>query len=204
MLENIEAWIKPLNSLNDLLPYSIFEANPPGILGIAVYSKLPLKNASIHFFGLHKNPSILANLNINGQDISLIAIHPPPPKPVSFQDRNKQLDEISQYVKSLSNPVVMIGDFNTTMWSHYYKKLVSDTGLRNASKGFGIIPTWPRATTYSAYSRIPSAILWLLSVPIDQCLISPEIKVLKIRSGVNVGSDHLPLIADLMIPGKKS
>lgn len=205
ILENTEAWIKPLDSLKDILPYSIFDANPPGSIGIAVYSKLPLKNASVNFFGLQKNPSIVANVNLNGQDISLIAIHPPPPKPGGlFEERNKQLEETSKYIKSLSNPVIMIGDFNTTMWSQYYKKFVSDTGLRNASQGFGIIPTWPREAAYSVYSRLPSPILWLLSIPIDQCLISPEIQVLKIRSGVNVGSDHLPLIADLLVPGKKN
>jgi endonuclease/exonuclease/phosphatase (EEP) superfamily protein YafD len=205
ILENTGYWIKPLNSLKDILPYSMFDANAPGSLGIAVYSKFPLKNASIEFLGIPSNPSIFANLTINEQDISLIATHPPPPKSSGlFEGRNKQLEEIKKYVKSLSNPVVMIGDFNTTMWSYYYKKFVSDTNLRNASQGFGIIPTWPRKTTYSIYSRLPSTILWLLSIPIDQCLISPEIQVMNIEAGESVGSDHLPIIVDLLIPGKKN
>jgi endonuclease/exonuclease/phosphatase (EEP) superfamily protein YafD len=43
----------------------------------------------------------------------------------------------------------------------------------------------------------------LLSIPIDHCLISPDIKVVNIRTGPNVGSDHRPLITDLIIPEKK-
>jgi hypothetical protein len=36
-------------------------------------------------------------------------------------------------------------------------------------------------------------------IPIADFLVSKEIGVLKIRTGRNVGSDHLPLITDLVI-----
>jgi endonuclease/exonuclease/phosphatase family metal-dependent hydrolase len=36
-------------------------------------------------------------------------------------------------------------------------------------------------------------------IPIDRFLVSKEIGILKIRTGGNVGSDHLPLITDLVI-----
>lgn len=200
-MEIDQAWAKQLDSLKDIFPYSIVNANLYN-LGIAVYSKHKLENGSIEFFGVPKNPSIVGNFTINGRVVSLIATHPPPPKPNLFQARNKQLDEISQYIKSLSNPVVMVGDFNITMWSRYYKRFVSETGLRNARKGFGILPTWPVKTNYPPYSKIPSPLTWLLSVPIDHCLASPDIKVVNIRTGSYVGSDHRPLIADLVIPEK--
>jgi endonuclease/exonuclease/phosphatase (EEP) superfamily protein YafD len=203
IIETDDAWIKQLNSLSDILPYSIYDENLYNFFGIAVYSKIPLNNASINVFGVPKNPSILANITINRQVVSLIATHPPPPKPNLFKSRNKQLDEISQYAKSLSNPVVIVGDFNITMWSQYYKRFVSNTGLKNARQGFGILPTWPKKTIYRPYSRIPSFLLWLLSIPIDHCLVSPEIKVANIRTAANVASDHLPIVIDLVIPEKK-
>jgi hypothetical protein len=58
------------------------------------------------------------------------------------------------------------------------------------------IPTWP---TEAKFSPIKPPLSWLLLIPIDHFLISPEIKVLDIRTGANVGSDHLPLIADLVL-----
>jgi endonuclease/exonuclease/phosphatase family metal-dependent hydrolase len=39
----------------------------------------------------------------------------------------------------------------------------------------------------------------LAYIPIAHFLVSKEIGVLKIRAGRNVGSDHLPLITDLVI-----
>ena len=202
-MEINEAWVKQLNSLNDILPNTVANANPYN-LGIAVYSKRKLENASVEFFGATNNPTIVGNLTINGQVVSLIGTHPPPPKPgLLFQTRNKQLDQISQYIKSRSNTVVMVGDLNITMWSRYYKRFISTTRLKNARQGFGTLPTWPTKTNYPPYSRIPSLVTWLLSIPIDHCLISPDIKVVNIRTGPNVGSDHRPLITDLIIPEKK-
>ena len=39
----------------------------------------------------------------------------------------------------------------------------------------------------------------LVYIPIEHLLLSKEIDVLKIHTGRNVGSDHLPLITDLVI-----
>ena len=41
-----------------------------------------------------------------------------------------------------------------------------------------------------------------LGIPIDQCLVSRGIQVANVRTGNDVGSDHLPLIVDLAIPQK--
>jgi endonuclease/exonuclease/phosphatase family metal-dependent hydrolase len=39
----------------------------------------------------------------------------------------------------------------------------------------------------------------LVYIPIEHLLLSKAIDVLKIHTGRNVGSDHLPLITDLVI-----
>ena len=202
-MEIDENWVNQLNSLKDILPSSVVKANRYN-LGIAVYSKRNLEDGSIAFLGGTNNPSIVGTLNINGDNLSLIATHPPPPKPGAlFHVRNRQLDEIGQYIKSLSTKVVMTGDFNITMWSPYYKRFMSKTGLKNSRQGFGLLPTWPIKTNYPPYAKIPSFLTGLLSIPIDHCLISPDIKVAKIRTGPNVGSDHRPLIVDLVIPASR-
>jgi endonuclease/exonuclease/phosphatase (EEP) superfamily protein YafD len=40
-----------------------------------------------------------------------------------------------------------------------------------------------------------------LMIPIDHCLVSPQIRVTGMRTGRAIGSDHLPIIVDMMVPG---
>jgi endonuclease/exonuclease/phosphatase (EEP) superfamily protein YafD len=195
-LELDEFWANQLQSINDILPYAVGRANPYN-MGIAVYSKRPLENPDIKFLGSSNNASVVGDLLINKQLISLVATHPLPPiKPELLLSTKQQLNAISSYLQELKQPRLIIGDLNTTMWSLSYKDFIKKTGLRNARQGFGIFPTWP---TEAKFSQIKPPLSWLLLIPIDHVLISPEIKVSNIRTGANVGSDHLPLIVDLFL-----
>lgn len=180
---------KNFEVLRDTLPYSI-AAQDGDIDGTIVYSKLPLKNASVKSIGEGRK-SILADLTIQDQTISLITAHPSQTLgKIYYEERNRQLAAIADYVAKVKKPL-LVGDFNVTMWSPYYKRFVSTAKLRNARRGFGILPTWP--TDYP-----------VLSIPIDHCFVREDIKVLKTRTGRKVGSDHLPVITDLLIPTKSS
>lgn len=178
---------KELEVLHDILPYSIANQDV-NIDGTAIYSKLPLTNTSVKSLGGGRK-SVLADITLQGKVISIIAVHPSTAVGQAyFEERNKQLEAIADYVAKVKSPVV-VGDLNVTMWSPYYKHFVAKAGLRNARLGFGILPTWP---TFRP----------LLSIPIDHCLVRQDIKVLNIHTGRQVGSDHLPLITDLLIPKK--
>ena len=41
------------------------------------------------------------------------------------------------------HPLILMGDFNTTPWSLAFRRLIRQTGLRNAAAGFGYLATWP-------------------------------------------------------------
>ena len=75
------------------------------------------------------------------------------------------------------------------MWSPYYSELVRESGLVDARKGFGVLPTWPAPLKLS-----------LMMIPIDHCLVSSELQVAQIKTGPDIESDHLPLIVDLLVP----
>ena len=195
-LELDEFWANQLHSINDILPYAVGRANPDN-MGIAVYSKRPLEKPNIKFLGSSDHASVVGDFLVNRQVISLVATHfLQPIQPELILHTKQQLNAVSSYVKQLKQPRLVIGDLNTTMWSPSYRDFVKKTGLRNARQGFGILPTWP---TEANFSPIKPPLSWLLLIPIDHFLISPEIKVLDIRTGANVGSDHLPLIADLIL-----
>jgi endonuclease/exonuclease/phosphatase (EEP) superfamily protein YafD len=85
----------------------------------------------------------------------------------------------------------VLGDLNATPWSYYFQRLVRESGLTDSSKGRGIHATWPAG-------------LFPLRIPIDHCLLSPEIGVINKMTGNNVGSDHLPVVVDLQLPAKGS
>jgi endonuclease/exonuclease/phosphatase (EEP) superfamily protein YafD len=179
------SWAKELSVLSEIFPY-YSQQQESEKFGSAIYSKLPLENASVKAFS-NQRKSLLVDVKSQGKIISLILVHPTVPiKQQSFIARNKQLAAIGEYAAQVKNPLIVVGDFNTTMWSPFYKNMVKTAKLRNARSGFGILPTWP-------------TFLPLAYIPIDHFLVSKEIGVLKIRTGRNVGSDHLPLITDLVM-----
>jgi endonuclease/exonuclease/phosphatase (EEP) superfamily protein YafD len=154
--------------------------------GTLILSHIPLENPQIKSLGGGRK-SLLANLQISGQLISLIAVHPSKATgQIYFEERNRQLEAIADYAATLKNPVILIGDMNVTMWSPYYRDLIKKTQFQNVRAGFGILPTWP---TFQP----------LLYIPIDHCLVSPDFQVLKVRRGPAIGSDHFPLITDLTL-----
>ena len=84
-------------------------------------------------------------------------------------------------------PTLLCADLNSTPWSPYFTDLLSGTGLLNGRQGFGVLATWNA--------------LWprMAAIPIDHCLVSPNVAVRGLRYGPRVGSDHLPLIMDVAI-----
>ncbi|MGK7905157.1 MAG: endonuclease/exonuclease/phosphatase family protein [Hormoscilla sp.] len=191
-IEVTDAWAEKLELLQKDYSYWVIHQDPQIIfdknvnLGIAVYSKIPLKNTSIQDLGGGRK-TVSTQIEIQGKTLSILATHPSfAIDKDGFNLRNKQLSEIASYVANQKSSTVVIGDLNITMWSPFYKNLIRNSGLYNARKGFGIIPSWPSFNP-------------LLSLPIDHCLVSQDIRVIKIKTGKNIGSDHLPLIADLII-----
>lgn len=205
-MEVDQAWQDQLDTLSDLLPYSSGQTNPYN-LGLLVYSNKSLTNTKIEFFGTEKNTSVVTEIMVGTQPITVLATHPfPPVKSSFFHSRNQQLDLIRQYLEDLrseaarSQPphqIILAGDLNTTMWSPYYQRLVRKTNLKNARMGFGILPTWP---TPGTYPTIPRALTPLFSIPIDHCLLSHGLDVTDIHIGTDTGSDHRPLIVDVRVP----
>ncbi|HOT74326.1 MAG TPA: hypothetical protein PK467_00955 [Candidatus Wallbacteria bacterium] len=58
--------------------------------------------------------------------------------------------------------------------------------LKNSAEGFGLFPSWP--------SHMPP-----LRIPIDHCLYSAGVTILKVFKGRFIGSDHFPIIVDFMV-----
>ena len=133
-------------------------------------------------------------LDVEGTPVTLFGVHPPTPRePDLWRPRNRYLSELADLVarEVVDRPTIVAGDFNTVPWSPFFLDLLSRTGLVNASG-----ERWPAATRILKEYRLPAP----LGAPIDHILVSPGIGVVRAGNGPDLGSDHLPVIADLEVP----
>jgi endonuclease/exonuclease/phosphatase (EEP) superfamily protein YafD len=189
VLQEVNArWLEAMEPIKRQLPHAVTAPRADNF-GVAVYSRRPLEDARIAHLGPAEVDSIIGVLNVGGAGATLVASHPVPPiGPRNARLRDAQLDAIADTVMQMRGPVLVVGDLNATMWSAPFRRLVADTGLGNARQGFGVLPSWP--AVLPAFARIP----------IDQCLCSADIEVVNCALGEPTGSDHLPLIVDVVLP----
>ena len=160
--------------------------------GIAVFSRLPLAEAGVHTLGEAGLPSLSMRVDVGGVELTLLATHPTPPIPARrFHLRNDQLARLGELIDSSSRPLVLVGDLNMTMWSPWYRRLTGTRRLFNSRRGFGVQGSWPAC--------LPE----FLRLPIDHCLLSDGLSVAGCSLGPDIGSDHLPLLVDLLVYGSE-
>lgn len=161
----------------------------------ALMSRLPLLTVKTEDFG-SDNPnlalSLSATVELAGQSLSLVGIHPTIPAPAeNFHDRNQVLDQAANYARQVETPIVLLGDFNTSSWSPYLSRFASRANLVNVCIGARIFGTW----NY----RPQSGASWL-KVPIDHIFVR-GLRLKKAWASSPGGSDHRPVVADLQLFG---
>ncbi|WP_028581972.1 endonuclease/exonuclease/phosphatase family protein [Desulfogranum japonicum] len=177
-----QAWADRLSTLHSQYPYRVIIPRNDNF-GIGLYSRIAFSDVQKITWGLHSLPSIQVKLHIKDKDVTLITTHPLPPVSRDYsQLRDAQFRAISLHIGQIHTPVILVGDLNTTMWASSYDLLPHT--LHNSRAGFGILPTW--MTNYP-----------LLRIPIDHCLLSSEFTVSHMKTGPDIGSDHLPIIVEL-------
>jgi endonuclease/exonuclease/phosphatase (EEP) superfamily protein YafD len=106
--------------------------------------------------------------------------------------RNTSLAAIAKLAASETNPVLVIGDLNTTERSSGYELLTPN--LRDSRRGWGWSPSW------GPFLRWLSPLNLLVGIPIDHACVSSDVVVDDRRLGPHFGSDHLPLSVSIAIP----
>lgn len=186
-VENLKAGLK------DTLPYSF--RSPGG--GLALLSRFPIQQAKGDNFNGKGGHNLLATIEVDKEPIQLIGTHPlVPVTRKNFHSRNRQLAALSDYIRGVNQPLILVGDFNLTPWSPYYRRFINKTSLHNTRLGFGILPSWPRPATHVHF---PSWLIPLVNIPIDHCLVSKHFSVARIYTGANANSDHASLVTDLVL-----
>ncbi|MCX6928544.1 MAG: endonuclease/exonuclease/phosphatase family protein [Verrucomicrobia bacterium] len=201
LIKQVDADIVALEEINDLWVsalsgslrnYAYSKMMPrEDNFGIALYSKHPFNRSEILQVGEADIPTLIAEVALPGGQLTVIATHPLPPGGAEYSRlRNDQLARLPEIVKQARSPVLLLGDLNATPWCSHFKRLLSQSGLRDSSQGRGVLPTWPA---------------WcpLLLIPIDHCLHTAGIHVTRKAIGPKVGSDHYPLVVDFVLTAKQ-
>jgi len=179
-------WRQELGPLEDTYPHRVMRTREDDF-GIAVLSKRPFLSSGIVHLGSAEVPSVYGQFEVGGATLTLVGTHPlPPAGPVQSRHRNDQLEQLPAFVGQFDGPLLLLGDLNVTPWSYHFRKLLNDSGLRDAGKGRGIRPTWP-------------AFAFPFLIPIDHCLHSDGIIIAAKSVGDNVGSDHYPVIVEFAL-----
>jgi endonuclease/exonuclease/phosphatase (EEP) superfamily protein YafD len=95
-----------------------------------------------------------------------------------------QVKAVAGAVRDDPRPTILLGDLNAVPWGRVVHELGERSGLRVVGSLDG---TWP--------AFLP----WPLRIPIDHALVSPGVVVTEHRLGPDLGSDHRPILLDLVV-----
>jgi endonuclease/exonuclease/phosphatase (EEP) superfamily protein YafD len=153
--------------------------------GVALYTRAPLTGAIDELDGL---PYGAATLAVGSTTLEVVLVHPVPPVSAgALAAQRRHLDGIAERARASARPIVVMGDYNATPWSRAFQRFVARSGLCDSRAGFGIQASFPAGMA-------------LVRIPIDHLLASCSIGIADRRIERDVGSDHLPVLVDLVVP----
>lgn len=161
-------------ALAEAYPYRISTEIP----WVTVASRFPLEDARrLAIAADDRGRDLLtATIEVDGQRLTLIAVHfMPPLDGEAFEVNRQQREALEVAVAGVDGPLIVLGDFNATTLSPTFARLLFGTGLRIASASRLMTPT------YFAYGR--------LGVRIDHVLVR-NVDVVHDEVFTLTGSDH--------------
>lgn len=182
-VDNIEKNLKEI--LNKKYPYSARTSWSQKYFGSVVFSKYPITNLTEKIDQWAWRYSYFYS-NYNNQNYYIYLVHTSSPiTRNSFKMRNNQFEILAQDFekhqkdRTWDDKVLMLGDFNVSPWSIYYKKLEKKlVGMVNLTKNFTILFTW-------TVRYMP-----LLQTHIDHLFVNDSIVVENVERVDTPGSDH--------------
>ncbi len=152
---------------------------------VTVASRLPLDGA--HRLAISADDRgrdlLMATIEVDGQRLTLIAVHFMPPLDGDAYEVNRQQREaLETAVAETDGPLMVVGDFNATTLSPTFARLLLGTHLRIASASRMMTPT------YYAYGR--------LGIRIDHVLVR-DVDVVRDEVFTLTGSDHRGLSVEV-------
>jgi endonuclease/exonuclease/phosphatase (EEP) superfamily protein YafD len=116
----------------------------------------------------------------NGREVRFVGLRP---RYIMHPDEYAaHYDWLVRHAGELGDHTIVVGDFNAAPWSWQMMRFAAASGLRRHGT---YAASWP--------SRFPLVL-------IDNVLTTPDIKRVSFRTGPDLGSDHLPIVATAALP----
>ena len=188
LLEPDQWWIDQLKVLSEMYPNQI-TVPLSNTYGMALYSKVTLRNSEIKYLIDPEIPSIHTEVLLPGKKyMKLHCLHPKPPSPTEEDSATPRDAELLLVAKSVGNndqPTIVAGDLNDVAWSHTTQLFQNMSGLLDPRIGRGFF------NTYHAGNPI---FRW----PLDHVFHSDDFLLIDIQKLPEIGSDHFPIYVQLL------
>lgn len=174
---------------DDLYPHRILmDAGSP--VDAVLLSRWEIRSKSVDRSIMRYRSTLAVRLchpDLDQRCFTLVGLHAEQPFGLGARRQRAQLAGVVRKVKAApTGAVVVMGDLNLTPWSPAFRSLTEEAGLTDTARTRGISATWR--------SRSP-----LFGLPIDHILVNGGFDVVENRVGEDIGSDHFPVIADLVL-----
>jgi endonuclease/exonuclease/phosphatase (EEP) superfamily protein YafD len=193
-VESDNWWQSQLAALDTDYRYSL-KCPGENKYGMHLYSRLPLSDAQIRFLVEPDCPSMHALVTLrSGQQIQLHCLHPAPPSPTendTSSERDAELIIVARQVAQADLPVIVTGDLNDVAWSATTRLFRKISGLLDPRVGRGMFNTFHAGYLF-------------LRWPLDHLFHSRHFTLAKIRRLPGFGSDHFPILVELMLQPERA
>ncbi|WP_439533936.1 endonuclease/exonuclease/phosphatase family protein [Polymorphobacter sp.] len=189
LMETDDRWAAALDGVLKGYPHVLSETHG-NTYGMIFATRLAMRRGRIESIADEDTPSVDAVLE-GGVPFRVIALHPQPPVPgKDTEARDAEIAVAARRAARERLPVLALGDFNDVAWSHTSQLFKRIGGYLDPRVGRGVFPTFP--------AQVP----WL-GWPLDHLFVTPEFAVRSISVLENVGSDHLPISAEVCLGGPR-
>lgn len=186
LLESTGSWPGAIRELETSYPHHLrLDA-----LTMDVFSRHPLIQTQLHQFGPQRG-FVTIELQLPRSRLWLLAAHACPRHwygAEGYAERVRMLEDgIPAAITQLKGPALVLGDFNASVWSPAYKRMLHRSHLSDARRGFGL--------RFTQHGKVfPGNLLWR---PIDHCFHTADCVPRHFWTGPDLGSDHRPVGVDL-------
>lgn len=184
-------WIKELKVLKENYPYRM-EYPLDNAYGMALYSKIPMRNKEIKFLKHKDVPSFHTRMVFpSNKSFTFHAVHPVAPVPSSIYPDNVGEEEVTllkigKLVAGDTLPSMVAGDFNDVSWSNTSRMFGKEGNLQNVRIGRGLFNTFDA-----------NSLIWRW--PLDHYFVTSEFAIVELERLSGIGSDHFPLYARFVL-----
>ena len=189
-LETDAAWARALEPLAGSHPHTV--AHPQeNYYGMMLFSRLPLVDPQVSYLVQDDIPSIHTGIRLRSGDVvALHGLHPRPPEPIRDQMSTPRDAELVLMGRAIgegdrSIPTVVAGDLNDVAWSPTSELFLRLSGLLDPRMGRGFF------NSFNAKNPV-------FRFPLDHVFHSNEFELVELRRLDKVGSDHFPILIELL------